>query len=1276
MYRTIRLLFAFWVLSSTSVHATHIIGGFVDYQYLGNNQYQITLKVYRDCFGGQAAFDNPANVAIFDGNGGFVRSIAINNPTITKIQPTLSNPCLVIPPQVCVEEGVYVTTVTLPPNATGYYFTYQRCCRNNTIKNIPNPGNQGATYFAFIPPDTVASGNSSPVFKEFPPVAICVGEPLVVDQSATDADGDSLSYTLCASYDGGSTSNPAPNPPNPPPYNKIQFLPPFSPTDPMDANPKLTIDPVTGLLTATPTIAGQYVVGVCINEYRNGVLINTYTRDFQFNVLVCPDVAVIEPLPDTSVLCAPFTITFGNNSNNANSYFWNFGDPTTNQDTSSLFEPTWTYPSTGTYTVTLYAENDDGCRDTTTQIVNITQAATADFDYLKVCPGEPVQFLDSSTTRIGPFISWSWDFGDGTTSTQQNPMHTYNGNGPFQVRLTAVTSDSCVVQRTRVVTFYPLPVARFSAGVRCVGLPINFTDKSTVTGSNTIDQWSWNFGDGNTAAVQNPTHTYSAPGNYIVQLIVTTDKGCKDTLQKTINVAGKPVAIADGDTAVCFNQPVQLRASGGQNYQWFPAAGLSNPNIANPIARPQQNTVYTVVVSDSCFSDTAFVEVKLLPIPTANFSFINACVGDTILFTDQSVDSAGLNIVNWQWDFDGNGGSSQQNPAFVFNGNGPYNVSLTVTNDTGCVSTISQTIAPFTLPDVYFTIDTPPCLNLPTLFTDRSTTDSGVVVARSWDFGDGNSAGNLITTQNTYNLPGQYTVTLMATTDKGCTDSVKRTLTIRTKTVATVNQPGPICPDDSAQLQAGGGFFYQWLPATGLSSDTVANPKASPNITTTYTVVVSDSCYADTATVTLTVHPKPQAAFSFTDDCVNDTTFFTDQSISNNSTLTAWDWNLGDGTTSQNQHPFHVFQANGTYNVTLIVTNNFTCRDTLTQAVTPYPVADSDFGYDSLVCLGDPIQFTDSSTLVTGSITAWKWTFGDGSAGAMQQNPQHSYNLPGTYQVQLITTTNNNCQDTVTKTIVIAPDVTAAASGDTAICSLDVVQLTAAGGLYYSWAPEEVLLDGKDSATVTARPLESPTIFTVTVADDCSADTATVRVDLLPWPEVAAAYDTTIYKGETATLEAIVDNQVVAFAWSPTQTIEPPYLPGDQTIEVRPDTIKWYTVEVTDIFGCTNKDSALVDFLDPFLRLPNAFSPNGDGLNDVFYAITRGEMELLNFSIYNRWGQRIYQTNGLATPSNGWDGTFKGVDQPGGVYTYVIKYRPVLLPGEVALKSGNVTLIR
>jgi len=271
-----------------SCFATHIVGGEIFYKCLGNNDYEVTLKVYRDCINGQAPFDNPAAVGVFDANGTLITTMMLPLPGSTPLPVTLNNPCYVPPANVCVEEAVYVGNVNLPPIAGGYYLSYQRCCRNNTILNLVNPGNVGATYMGFIPDPATVSCNSAPHYNNFPPLFLCAGLPLVFDHSATDPDGDSLAYELCDPYDGATAVSPMPVPPAAPPYGYVPFdaVSGYSGSYPMSANPALAIDPVTGLLTGTPNMIGQWVVGVCVKEYRHGVLLSTNKRDFQFNITV------------------------------------------------------------------------------------------------------------------------------------------------------------------------------------------------------------------------------------------------------------------------------------------------------------------------------------------------------------------------------------------------------------------------------------------------------------------------------------------------------------------------------------------------------------------------------------------------------------------------------------------------------------------------------------------------------------------------------------------------------------------------------------------------------------------------------------------------------------------------------------------------------------------------------------------------------------------------------------------------------------------------------
>lgn len=646
--RRLYLLFLTAAVFSIQIKAAHIVGGEIYYQCTSGNSYDITLKVYRDCFGGGASFDDPGRVYVFDVNDSIVATL-LATPSITNLNPQINNPCLVAPPNVCVEEAIYLYSTTLPPSAGGYYLVYQRCCRNGTIANLTAPGTQGATYFERIPDPGLAQCNGSPVFNNFPPIVVCANDPLIFDHSATDPDGDSLVYKFCDPYVGASQANPLPIPASDPPYNKVTWDPGYSAANPVDANPNFTIDPQSGLLTGTPTQLGQYVVGVCADEYRNGVLIGTHQRDFQFNMANC-DPLVIANIPspnnDTIIHCDEFTVAFGNNSINGSTWYWDFGDPLSTSDTSDVEFPTYTYSDTGTFTVMLVANPYTSCADTDYVTLIIYPFLIPDFDIDAACKNEPFTFTDLSTTTLGTIIFWEWDFGDSQSSLLVNPTHVYTSDGFFNVTLTVRTDLGCERSITKLVRTHPSPVSDFSFSTPCLDFPTDFTDLSSiVTGS--IAAWNWDFGDGSPPSTQqHPGHTFTSPGNYVVTLVTTSDLGCMDTISKMLSVSSPPEAQAWSDTVICWGDTVQLNASGSFFYSWEPAEGLSRDDIPRPLAFPKTTTTYTVTVSDQCYSDTATVTivVNALPVVTA--------YQDTLIMLGDSVTLDGLfnqDIISWIW---------------------------------------------------------------------------------------------------------------------------------------------------------------------------------------------------------------------------------------------------------------------------------------------------------------------------------------------------------------------------------------------------------------------------------------------------------------------------------------------------------------------------------------------------------------------------------------------------------------------------------------------------
>jgi len=274
--------------------ASHLQGADVTYTFLGmagsNYQYQVSVTIYEDCFNGDPtaiAQDNPAYMVVYDGNGNFIRfdssyAVAVSIPLV--YDSTCTNP-----PAMCLQKRTFVVDYDLPPNTSGYVVAYQRCCMSAAILNLLNPGSTGMTAWCTIPP--APNTNNSAVFNNYPSKLLVINKPFTIDFSAKDADGDSLSYGLCSAYTGGSDNDAKPVP-GPPPYTPVDYAPSYSYSNPMSCSIPLTIDPVTGLLTGTPNLIGQYLVDVCCHEWRSGVMINTVTREFKFIVSNC--------MPDTT----------------------------------------------------------------------------------------------------------------------------------------------------------------------------------------------------------------------------------------------------------------------------------------------------------------------------------------------------------------------------------------------------------------------------------------------------------------------------------------------------------------------------------------------------------------------------------------------------------------------------------------------------------------------------------------------------------------------------------------------------------------------------------------------------------------------------------------------------------------------------------------------------------------------------------------------------------------------------------------------------------------
>lgn len=268
-------------------NATHILGGEIYYDSLGNNMYKVTLEIYRDC-NSFTGYDNPLVYTVFNGDGSYYSEFVVDLLSSSILPILYDDPCVTPPNNICVEKGVYIDTIQLPMNAMGYHISYQRCCWAGNIDNIVDPANNGITLTTFVPgTDLLQVNNQGARFINYPPLVLCAQNTLNFDHSAFDPDGDSLVYELAAPLLGGDNVNVTPNPESPPPYMDVQWNPTFSTLVPFGTGSSVTINNQTGLITFSPNLIGNYVAGVAVKEYRNGILINTKIRTFAFRVVAC-----------------------------------------------------------------------------------------------------------------------------------------------------------------------------------------------------------------------------------------------------------------------------------------------------------------------------------------------------------------------------------------------------------------------------------------------------------------------------------------------------------------------------------------------------------------------------------------------------------------------------------------------------------------------------------------------------------------------------------------------------------------------------------------------------------------------------------------------------------------------------------------------------------------------------------------------------------------------------------------------------------------------------
>ena len=954
---------------------------------------------------------------------------------------------------------------------------------------------------------------------------------------------------------------------------------------------------------------------------------------------------------------APYTFTYDINGGLPQTV------STTVGNTVTINAPTGV-PGTFVYHLTGVQESSANlCSQTSlTQSVSITvnPLATASISgTTEVClnaPSPTVTFTGANGTA--PY-TFTYNINGGSFQT----ITTVSGNsitipvptnvaGTFSYNLFSVSYVStlmCTQLQTgsAVVTVNPLPTVNFSATApTCETRVINFNDLSAAN-AGVLNTWAWNFGDpasgaNNTSALQNPTHTFAAPGTYSVSLQVTTDKGCTKS--------------------------------------------FTDPNVV----------------------------ISRLPAP--GFILPEVCLSDTYAqFTDTSKVIGGT-ITGWAWNFGDPGSgannvSALQNPQHSYTATGNYIVSLTVTTNNGCASTLG---VPFVvngdIPVADFTPLSPAsyCANDSVSIQDASTVNFGSVtkVEIYWDnvgapgvfdTDDFPAAGRVY--KHLYPnfqapLTRNFTIRYRAYSGGTCVSDKFRTITVNAAPKVQFLPVPDLCADAAPYqlIQAtetgavpGTVFFTgPGVNATGLFTPSAVGPGT---YTIKYRYTSTAAGCSDSATQTVRVLEPPVADFSFgSPACEKSALTFSDISSTPAGTLAQWTWNFGDATPPvirNNPAPFpHTFAYYGNFNVTLTVQTNNGCNSVLkTIPVTINPIPRPNFTLPASVCLPNAnVTFANTSSIPDGTEATFSyvWDFGDPPSGTVNSStgfsPSHTYTGTGPFNINLQVTSGAGCiRDTTIALTTIHPQPLARfTTNKTLVCIGDAIQFTDASnpldGTITQW--NWVLNDGNVrnnpnfSYTYTTPGTYNVDLF-IFNSNGCRSTTFTTTVKVNPYPTVDLGPDRFLLEGGQITFDPAVTAINPTYLWTPNQyflstnTILNAIVKGVEDIT--------YTLEVTGEAGCKASDQVFIKVLKA-PKIPNIFSPNGDGIHDKWIIDYLESYPGCTVEIFNRYGQRIYHSVGYDKP---WDGIINGSPAPVGTYYYIVDPK-----NGRKIMSGYVDVIR
>lgn len=688
--------------------------------------------------------------------------------------------------------------------------------------------------------------------------------------------------------------------------------------------------------------------------------------------------------------CAPLTVHFTDQSvNNPDSWFWSF--PGGTPSFSTMQNPTVTYNDAGLYSVTLEVSNAAGSDEITkVDYINVLDVPVPFFE--AIIDEDFVTFINMSTGGV----SYYWDFGDGAFSFEENPSHTYEEDGVYEVIL-SVTNQCGTTMYSEFITIVTPPIPEFSADetIGCAPLTVNFTDASSPNTTN----WSWQFPGGtpSSSTLQNPTVVYQNKGKFNVSLTVSNAAGSSTlTLTDYIIVNDVPTGtfateLVPPDTVKFTNQTQDW-----VSLLWDFGDGSSSTDV-NPVHAYAMEGDYlvTLTATNGCGDFVIEQVVTITAPPTSDFyaSPLTGCTPFVVEFTE----NASENATDYTWSFPGGDPafSSDPNPIVTYNSPGKYDVMLIVSNFAGSdTAMFVDYIDVISTPEASFTSVGEGLVQ----FTNTSLYGTSY----SWDFGDGEYS-NEENPEHQYQAEGVYVVILTVENDCG-TDVFTQTVTITLPLTAGFKAsttsgcaPVEITFTNSSSPNATG---WSWsFPGGNPATSTLKNPTVSYEDDGQYTVtlIVSGASGFDTLELTnyILVGAGPTSMYS------NVTTDNKMQFLNESTDALSFIWDFGDGNTSFEENPIHEYAEEGLYHVTLLVTN--ACG--ISSSCQPVHVF-----FDKVANFTSDIREACATSMVVDfedlsdqTPDTWQWTFEGGiPATSTSQNPSVTYLTPGIFDVELI----------------------------------------------------------------------------------------------------------------------------------------------------------------------------------------------------------------------------------------------------------------------------------